>query len=73
MIAAFSATMSTMNTATPREVGVQRVPATAGFCWMCGRRAVSGERLPGRRHRVRLLCRQHDQAVFGPPGEAPTS
>ncbi|WP_158263109.1 hypothetical protein [Amycolatopsis sp. CA-128772] len=56
-----------MTGTAPREVVIQRIPATGGFCWSCQQTAVSGERLPGRHHRVRLLCRQHDQAVFNPP------
>lgn len=47
--------------------GVVRVEATGGVCWLDGLPAVAGERLPGRRRRVRLLCRLHDAAVFGGP------
>jgi hypothetical protein len=46
--------------------GVMRMAASlSGRCWICGMSAVSGERLPGRRHRVRLLCKRHDELVFG--------
>ncbi|VVJ22759.1 Uncharacterised protein [Amycolatopsis camponoti] len=64
-----SETMPIMSTIARREIGVQRIPAAEGVCWICGRPAVSGERLPGRRPRVRLLCWQHDQAVINPPGD----
>ncbi|MFE2755657.1 hypothetical protein ACFXGA_27020 [Actinosynnema sp. NPDC059335] len=47
--------------------GVVRVEATGGVCWLDGLPAVAGERLPGRRRRVRLLCELHDAAVFGGP------
>jgi hypothetical protein len=47
--------------------GVVRVEAVAGVCWLDGLPAVAGEKLPGRRRRVRLLCRLHDVAVFGGP------
>jgi hypothetical protein len=50
-----------------KEIGVQRIAATGGFCWLCGFPAVAGEKLPGRRHRVRLLCRRHDHLIFGTP------
>jgi hypothetical protein len=47
-------------------MGVMRVSAApGGRCWMCGMTAISGERLPGRGHKVRLLCRTHDALVFG--------
>ena len=46
--------------------GVERVPAPQGAaCWICGLTAVRGERLPGRRHKVRALCQAHADAVFG--------
>jgi hypothetical protein len=45
--------------------GVERVPAPGGACWLCGLPAVCGEKLPGRRHRVRALCQSHADAVFG--------
>jgi hypothetical protein len=45
--------------------GVERVPSPGGACWMCGLPAVCGEKLPGRRHKVRALCRTHADAVFG--------
>ena len=32
---------------------------------MCGLPAVCGEKLPGRRHKVRALCQAHADAVFG--------
>jgi hypothetical protein len=32
---------------------------------MCGLPAVCGEKLPGRRHKVRALCQTHTDAVFG--------
>ncbi|MBW4722406.1 hypothetical protein [Saccharothrix obliqua] len=51
-----------------RVAGVVRVEVSAGGrCWMDGRPAVAGERLPGRGRRVRLLCRHCDAAVFGGP------
>ncbi|SES28326.1 hypothetical protein SAMN05216188_13044 [Lentzea xinjiangensis] len=54
--------------------GVMRVPAASGGrCWMCGMPAVSGEKLPGRRHRVRLLCKRHDVLVFGGARDTPGS
>lgn len=31
--------------------------------------AVSGEKLPGRRHKIRLLCGRHDELVFGTPSQ----
>lgn len=44
----------------------ERVPAPAkSACWICGISAVCGEKLPGRRHRVRPLCQDHADAVFG--------
>jgi hypothetical protein len=49
----------------PTEIGVQRIPVSGGFCWLCGFAAVAGEKLPGRRHKIRLLCRRHDELVFG--------
>lgn len=46
--------------------GVDRVPLDgAAACWMCGLPAVCGEKLPGRRRKVRALCQQHADAVFG--------
>jgi hypothetical protein len=52
--------------------GVERVPLDkAAACWMCGLPAVCGEKLPGRRRKVRALCQRHADAVFGaedPPG-----
>jgi len=39
--------------------------AAGGACWMCGLPAVCGEKLPGRRHKARLLCQAHADAVFG--------
>lgn len=45
--------------------GVERVPSPGGACWICGLTAVCGERLPGRRHKVRALCQAHADAVFG--------
>lgn len=45
--------------------GVDRVPSPGGACWMCGLPAVCGEKLPGRRHKVRALCQAHADAVFG--------
>ena len=45
--------------------GVERVPSPGGACWICGLPAVPGEKLPGRRHRVRALCQSHANAVFG--------
>ncbi|UJW36898.1 hypothetical protein L3Q67_45350 (plasmid) [Saccharothrix sp. AJ9571] len=56
---------------TPATSGVVRVAACGGRCWLCGLPAVSGEKLPGRRHKVRLLCRRHDQLVFGTTPEPP--
>ncbi|UJW32431.1 hypothetical protein L3Q67_01175 [Saccharothrix sp. AJ9571] len=48
------------------RAGVVRVASVEGGpCWLCGLPAVAGEKLPGRRHKVRLLCRRHDQLVFG--------
>ncbi|WP_157442272.1 MULTISPECIES: hypothetical protein [Actinoalloteichus] len=44
--------------------GIVRVAAFGGRCWMCGATAVAGEKLAGRRHKVRLLCKRHDQLVF---------
>lgn len=45
--------------------GVERVPSPGGACWICGLPAVCGEKLPGRRHKVRALCQSHADAVFG--------
>lgn len=45
--------------------GVQRIEGCGGRCWICGRPAVVGQKLPNRRHKARLLCRTHDEAVFG--------
>jgi hypothetical protein len=45
--------------------GVERVPSPGGACWMCGLPAVCGEKLPGRRHKVRALCQTHADAIFG--------
>lgn len=46
--------------------GVERVPAPPGSaCWICGLTAVAGEKLPGRRRKVRALCQTHANAVFG--------
>jgi hypothetical protein len=45
--------------------GVERVPSPGEACWICGLPAVCGERLPGRRHKVRALCQSHADAVFG--------
>lgn len=46
--------------------GVERVPLDkAAACSMCGLPAVCGEKLPGRRHKVRPLCQRHADAVFG--------
>jgi hypothetical protein len=45
--------------------GVERVPSPGGSCWICGLAAVCGEKLPGRRHKVRPLCQSHADAVFG--------
>lgn len=45
--------------------GVERVPSPGGACWICGLTAVCGEKLPGRRHKVRALCQTHADAVFG--------
>ena len=45
--------------------GVERVPSPGGACWLCGLAAVAGEKLPGKRHRVRGLCQAHADAVFG--------
>jgi hypothetical protein len=53
------------------EAGVVRVTASGGRCWLCGLPAVAGEKLPGRRHKVRLLCRRHDQLVFGGTPDPP--
>ncbi|MGH3565750.1 MAG: hypothetical protein ACRDRH_06895 [Pseudonocardia sp.] len=50
---------------TERETGVQRIPAYGGLCWLCRQPARWGEKLPGRRHRVRLLCQHHADLVFG--------
>ncbi|RLK58601.1 hypothetical protein CLV68_3072 [Actinokineospora cianjurensis] len=47
--------------------GVVRLIAAGGRCWICGMTSVSGEKLPGRRHKIRLLCRRHDELVFGTP------
>lgn len=43
----------------------ERVPSPRGTCWICGQPAVCGEKLPGRRRRVRPLCQAHADAVFG--------
>ena len=51
--------------------GVERVPLREGACWICGLAAVCGEKLPGRRHKVRGLCQTHADAVFGAPPEQP--
>jgi hypothetical protein len=51
--------------------GVERVPSPGGPCWICGLPAACGEKLPGKRHKVRGLCQSHADAVFGmqdPPG-----
>lgn len=32
---------------------------------MCGLPAVCGEKLPGRKHKVRALCQTHSDAIFG--------
>lgn len=48
--------------------GIERVEGVTGVCWMDGRPAVSGEKLPGRRHQVRLLCRSCDESTFGGSG-----
>jgi hypothetical protein len=55
--------------------GVERAPSPGGACWMCGLPAVCGEKLPGRRHKVRGLCQSHADAVFGSqdPPEASTA
>lgn len=53
--------------------GVVRVPASGGRCWICGRAAIAGEKLPGRRHKVRLLCKSHDPLVFGDASNAQTT
>jgi hypothetical protein len=45
--------------------GVERVPSPGGAYWLCGLPAVCGEKLPGRRHKVRALCQAHADAVFG--------
>jgi hypothetical protein len=45
--------------------GVERVPSPGGACWICGLTAVCGEKLPGKRHKVRALCQSHADAVFG--------
>lgn len=45
--------------------GAERVPSPGGACWICGLPAVCGEKLPGRRHKVRALCQAHADAVFG--------
>jgi len=45
--------------------GVERVPSPGGACWLCGLPAVCGEKLPGRRHKVRALCQSHADAVCG--------
>jgi len=54
--------------------GVERVsvPPKAA-CWICGLTAVYGEKLPGRRRKVRALCQAHADAIFGaqdPPWQA---
>jgi len=52
--------------------GAERVAAPQrGRCWMCGLSAIAGDRLPGRRHKVRLPCRRHDELVFGGAGRLP--
>lgn len=45
--------------------GVERVPSPGGACWICGLPAVSGEKLPGRRRKVRGLCQSQADAIFG--------
>jgi hypothetical protein len=44
----------------------ERVPAPPGGCWFCGEPAMCGQKLAGRRRRVRGLCSRHADAVFGP-------
>jgi hypothetical protein len=45
--------------------GVERLPVPGGACWMCGKTAAFGEKLPGRKHKTRLLCPAHAEATFG--------
>jgi hypothetical protein len=46
--------------------GVEKVPSSPGAaCWICGLPAVAGEKLPGRRRKVRALCQAHTDAIFG--------
>jgi hypothetical protein len=47
------------------STGVERVPSPGGVCWLCGLTAVCGEKLFGRRRKVRGLCQAHADAVFG--------
>lgn len=53
--------------------GIERVDGVTGVCWMDGRPAVSGEKLPGRRHKIRLLCKSCDESTFGTGGTVMTS
>ena len=51
-----------------------RAAESGGVCWICGLAAICGEKLPGRRHKARLLCQAHADAVFGtesPPQQSP--
>jgi hypothetical protein len=45
--------------------GVELLPVPGGACWMCGMLASFGEKLPGRKHKTRLLCRTHAESTFG--------
>ncbi|MFB4317636.1 hypothetical protein [Actinomadura sp. 21ATH] len=45
--------------------GVERVLSPGGACWICGLPAVCGEKLPGRKRKVRGLCQTHADAIFG--------
>jgi hypothetical protein len=43
----------------------ERVQSPGTACWICGRPAVCGQKLPGRRRKVLGLCQAHADAMFG--------